>query len=172
MFLSQIILLFCPFLQHILMYERAQKPTPTSHKTHPELLNSFCAQSCTLTPSSFLRRCWSTNSHGLGGVDLSQWKLQTNIRAAVSDVNTNNLKALTFVRLCVQLCMCFEFEWGRQKWERNEKGLRATLCVFGCAGWKAFQRRRIYERDHWDTGRRQGTSSCQKFILAMSKFPP
>lgn len=97
---------------------------------HP--LHSLCAHSYTVTPRSFLRRCWSTNSHGFGGVDRSQWKLQTNTGAAVSDVSKNNLKDLIHTsHLCVCDCACVGkfIKKSGKKWEQ----LCVYLCVCACA---------------------------------------
>lgn len=85
-------------------------------------LHSSFAQLYTLTTRSFLRRCWSTNSHGFRGVDQSQWKLQTNTRAAVSDVSTNNLKALILTHhicACDSACVWVYVKESGRKWERD-----------------------------------------------------
>lgn len=88
---------------------------------HP--LHSVLAELHTPTPRSFLRSCWSTNSQGFGGVDRSQWKLQTHSGAAANDASTNKLQApvltkhtphlrvhAVYVYMCACVCWRLHFE--------------------------------------------------------------
>lgn len=116
------------------------------HRTHQKYhiktmtsLHSLSARFYFLTPSSFLRRCWSTNSHGFG-VDQSQWKLQTNSGSCcVWCEHNNNLKGpLSHTScLCVRLCMCLRLH-GRESEKKRERSEKGIVCVI--ARPKALQR--------------------------------
>lgn len=114
------------------------KPRPTKqirNNSNIKMMNlmhslpSLCAQSYALTPKSFLRRCWSTNSHGFSGVDWSQWKLQTNSGAAMSDKTTNNLDVLILTHpICVHDVACVHCSRGARKYHKMGNCACMNLC--------------------------------------------
>lgn len=101
-----------------------QAASETPYKNNSLVALVALAQLHTLTPRSFLRRCWSTNSHGFGGVDRSQWKLQTLELLRVMQAQTTSKPKFSHI---TSVCAVLHLSVHEGKWESVK-----SVCVYVC----------------------------------------